>query len=229
VVDIREGAAIDQLPALLKRIRRQLPARLLFLEADDPVLIRRFSETAASAPFGNRQSVAESVRLERERIAPIRRAGRSDHQYQPVQRPRAAGDHPQRVPRAKVEPERVGAGDPASVIATECLPIATWCSTCAFFRIRTTSRPSRNLSGKHPSVARYIRSFPQTIEFIDRISELADLSDPTLYFAKARAYLTISFGCTGGHHRSVLIANEIRKRLGAAGVPGEGDAPGCEK
>src|SRR5271154_4127982 len=45
VVDIREGAALDQFPALLKRIRRLVPARVIFLEADDAVLIRRFSET----------------------------------------------------------------------------------------------------------------------------------------------------------------------------------------
>src|SRR5580692_9461163 len=96
VVDIREGVAIDQLPAMLKRIRRLTPARLLFLEADDAVLIRRFSETRRPHPlqpyaFGyalpdpermrtprlaeaaNQNGVVESIRLERERMAPIRR------------------------------------------------------------------------------------------------------------------------------------------------------------
>src|SRR5258708_11607705 len=72
VVDIREGAAIDELPALFKRIRRQVPARLLFLEADNDVLIRRFSETRRPHPLGIGQSVAASIRRERERMAPIR-------------------------------------------------------------------------------------------------------------------------------------------------------------
>src|SRR5271155_5020023 len=66
VVDIREGAALDELPAMLKRIRKQVPARLLFLEADDAVVIRRFSETRRPHPLGIGQSVAASVRAERE-------------------------------------------------------------------------------------------------------------------------------------------------------------------
>jgi RNase adapter protein RapZ len=74
----------------------------------------------------------------------------------------------------------------------------------------------KHFSGKHPSVARYIRSFPQTQEFIERISDLLIYLIPH-YIREGKSYLTISFGCTGGHHRSVLIASEIRKRLAAAG------------
>ena len=72
------------------------------------------------------------------------------------------------------------------------------------------------LSGKNPQVARYIRSFPQTTEFISRISDLLVYLLPH-YIEEGKSYLTISFGCTGGRHRSVMIANEIRKRLAAAG------------
>ena len=74
----------------------------------------------------------------------------------------------------------------------------------------------KRLSGRHPSVARYIRSFPQTMEFINRISELLIYLLPH-YIREGKSYLTISFGCTGGRHRSVLIASEIRKRLQKAG------------
>jgi UPF0042 nucleotide-binding protein len=74
----------------------------------------------------------------------------------------------------------------------------------------------KNLSGRNPSVARYIRSFPQSIEFIDRISELLIYLIPH-YIREGKSYLTIAFGCTGGHHRSVMIASEIRKRLARAG------------
>ena len=72
MVDIREGAALERFPALFKRIRRQVPTRLLFLEADDSALIRRFSETRRPHPLGIGQSVAASVRRERERLEPIR-------------------------------------------------------------------------------------------------------------------------------------------------------------
>ena len=74
----------------------------------------------------------------------------------------------------------------------------------------------KKLTGRHPQVAKYIRSFPQTVEFIDRISELLIYLMPH-YIREGKSYLTIAFGCTGGHHRSVMIADEIRKRLGQAG------------
>src|SRR5207253_252644 len=74
----------------------------------------------------------------------------------------------------------------------------------------------KNLTGRHPSVARYIRSFPQTIEFIDRISELLVYLIPH-YIREGKSYLTIAFGCTGGHHRSVMITDQIRKHLSDAG------------
>jgi len=74
----------------------------------------------------------------------------------------------------------------------------------------------KKLTGSHPSVARYIRSFPQTIEFIDRISALLVYLLPH-YIREGKSYLTIAFGCTGGHHRSVMIAHQIRKSLAAAG------------
>jgi RNase adapter protein RapZ len=74
----------------------------------------------------------------------------------------------------------------------------------------------KKLTGRHPSVARYIRSFPQTGEFINRISDLLIYLLPH-YIREGKSYLTISFGCTGGRHRSVLITDEIYKRLKKAG------------
>jgi UPF0042 nucleotide-binding protein len=215
VVDIREGTALERLPALIKRIRRQVPTRLLFLEADDAALIRRFSETRRPHPLGLEQSVAESVRRERERLEPIRRIA------DPIINTSKFNVHELRetIHRSfrgqKVEPEilvqvtsfgyRHGVPPDSDLV----------------FDVRFLPNPNyipafKDLSGKHPSVARYIRSFPQTIEFIQRISDLLVYLIPH-YIREGKSYLTISFGCTGGHHRSVLIANEIRKRLNAAG------------
>ena len=67
-----------------------------------------------------------------------------------------------------------------------------------------------------PRVAKYIRSFPQTQEFIDRISELLIYLLPH-YVGEGKSYLTISFGCTGGQHRSVMIAEDVSKHLRKAG------------
>jgi UPF0042 nucleotide-binding protein len=74
----------------------------------------------------------------------------------------------------------------------------------------------KNLTGRNPNVARYIRSFPQTVEFVGRISELLVYLLPH-YIREGKSYLTIAFGCTGGQHRSVMIADQIRKNLAEAG------------
>jgi UPF0042 nucleotide-binding protein len=74
----------------------------------------------------------------------------------------------------------------------------------------------KKLTGRNPAVARYICSFPQTGEFIARITDLLVYLLPH-YIREGKSYLTIGFGCTGGHHRSVMIADQIRKNLAEAG------------
>src|SRR5262249_30978218 len=74
----------------------------------------------------------------------------------------------------------------------------------------------RELTGTDPKVARYIRSFPQSREFIRRISALLIYLLPH-YIHEGKSYLTIAFGCTGGQHRSVMIAEEVTNRLRKAG------------
>ena len=215
VVDIREGAALAGFPALYKRIRRKIPTRLLFLEADDAMLVRRFSETRRPHPLGAANSVAESVRQERERLAPIRRLADpiinttkfNVHELRETIHSAFRGQR--REPEILIQLTSFGFrhGVPAD--------------SDLVFDVRFLPNPNyipafKNLSGKNPSVARYIRSFPQTTEFIDRISDLLVYLLPH-YIEEGKSYLTISFGCTGGRHRSVMIASEIRKRLAAAG------------
>src|SRR5438270_1712654 len=72
VVDIREGEALQAFPATFERIRRQIPSRLIFLEADDATLVRRFSETRRPHPLGTELSVSKSIESERAQLASIR-------------------------------------------------------------------------------------------------------------------------------------------------------------
>lgn len=215
VVDIREGATLERFPALYKRIRSKVPTRLLFLEADDATLVRRFSETRRPHPLGANQSVADSVRNERERLAPIRRIA------DPIINTSKFNVHELRETihgafrGQKKEPE--------ILIQATSFGFRHGVPTDSdlVFDVRFLPNPNyipafKPLSGKNPSVARYIRSFPQTTEFIDRISDLLVYLLPH-YIAEGKSYLTISFGCTGGRHRSVMIATEIRKRLANAG------------
>jgi UPF0042 nucleotide-binding protein len=215
VVDIREGAALERFPAMFKRIRREVPTRLLFLEADETSLIRRFSETRRPHPLGIDQSVAASIQSERERMEPIRRLADpiintskfNVHELRETIHNTFRGQKHQPEILVQITSFGYRHGVPAD--------------SDLVFDVRFLPNPNyipafKDLSGKHPSVARYIRSFPQTMEFIERISELLVYLIPH-YIEEGKSYLTISFGCTGGRHRSVLIANEIQKRLASAG------------
>jgi UPF0042 nucleotide-binding protein len=74
----------------------------------------------------------------------------------------------------------------------------------------------QKLTGKHPKVAKYIREFPQTKEFLDKSADMLKFLLPH-YIKEGKSYLTVAFGCTGGQHRSVFIAEEMKKRLAAEG------------
>ena len=72
VVDVREGESLKGFPALYAKIRRSVPTKLLFLEANDATLVRRFSETRRPHPLGTNRSVQRSIQSERKKLAPIR-------------------------------------------------------------------------------------------------------------------------------------------------------------
>ena len=215
VIDIREGQNLKNFPAIFEKLRRRVPATLVFLEADERTLIRRFSETRRPHPLGIDSSVLKSVRTERERLAPIRKV--ADH----IINTSKFNVHELR----DVIEDKFRDGRPESQIRIDITSFGYRYGvppdSDLVFDVRFLPNPNyipefKNLTGRHPRVARYIRSFPQTVEFIDRISELLVYLIPH-YIREGKSYLTIAFGCTGGHHRSVMIASEIRKRLGKAG------------
>lgn len=215
VIDIREGQNLRHFPAIFQRLRRRVPATLLFLEADERTLMRRFSETRRPHPLGIDSSVLKSVRTERARLAPIRKV--ADH----IINTSKFNVHEL---RDVIEDKFRDAGELSQIridITSFGYRHGVPPDSDLVFDVRFLPNPNyipefKTLSGRHPRVARYIRSFPQTVEFIDRISELLIYLIPH-YIREGKSYLTIAFGCTGGHHRSVLIASEIRKRLERAG------------
>ncbi len=215
VIDIREGGQLAQFPALFERLRRQTSARLVYLEADDATLARRFSETRRPHPLGKQISVAKSIKMERDLLAPIRKVADhiidtskfNVHELREVIGEKFSGGRNESSIRIDITSFGYRHGVPAD--------------SDLVFDVRFLPNPNyipqfKNLTGRNPSVARYIRSFPQTTEFIDRISELLVYLIPH-YVREGKSYLTIAFGCTGGHHRSVMIANAIRKRLARSG------------
>ncbi len=215
VIDIREGLGLKQFPAIYKKLRRRVRATLVYLEADDSTLVRRFSETRRPHPLGITTSVSKSIQEEREQLAPIRAV--ADH----IINTSKFNVHEL---REVIEDKFRGGREKANIridITSFGYRHGVPPDSDLVFDVRFLPNPNyipefKRLTGRHPRVARYIRSFPQTVEFIERISELLVYLVPH-YIREGKSYLTIAFGCTGGHHRSVMIASEIRKRLAHAG------------
>lgn len=215
VVDIREGEELKRFPVIYRKLRRSIETTLVFLEADEDTLVRRFSETRRPHPLGTTRSVARSLETERKHLEPIR----------------ALADHIINTSKFNVHELRKLIEDKFRG-AREESKIMVYVTSFGFrhglptdsdlvFDVRFLPNPNympefKELSGRHPRVAAYIRSFPQTMEFVERISQLLIYLLPH-YIHEGKSYLTIAFGCTGGRHRSVMMADEIRRRLSRAG------------
>jgi len=215
VVDIREGHGLEKLPRLLDELRTKLKVRVIFLETSDEALVRRFSETRRPHPLGTKQTVKAAIQLERRILAPIRSKADIvvDTSKFTVHELRAhiierfqETTHGKSIFISAVSfGYKQGVPDDADLV----------------FDVRFLPNPHfipelRPFTGTHTKVAKYVMSFPQTREFIKRIADLLVYLLPH-YIREGKSYLTVAFGCTGGQHRSVLIAEEMQKALADAG------------
>jgi len=215
VIDVREGIRLDRFPAILKRVRKVLSTRVVFLEASEEALVRRFSETRRPHPMGRGETVLHGIRAERERLDPIRNVADIilDTTKFNVHELRA---------HINAQFER-GEGDHNLTISSTSFGFKNGVPTDAdlVFDVRFLPNPHfipefRPLTGRHPKVGKYIRQFPQTKEFLDKTTEMLKFLLPH-YIEEGKSYLTVAFGCTGGQHRSVFIAEEMKKRLAGEG------------
>ena len=210
LVDVREGVQIEQLPKIVRQLRRETPATLVFVEASELALLRRFSETRRPHPLKHDLPIREALKRERALMAPIRKVADividttkfNVHElrqfvtksfFSPGQSPMMVG--------VVSFGYRYGVPADADLV----------------FDVRFLPNPHfiprlKKYSGLDPRVARYIRSFPETGQFLKRIESLLKYLIP-LYVREGKSYLTIAFGCTGGRHRSVTLAAAIRAAL----------------
>jgi UPF0042 nucleotide-binding protein len=215
VVDVREGSKLERLPGILKSVKQMIPTKVIYLEASDAALLRRFSETRRPHPLGTDAPVKAALQEERRHLKQIR----------------ALADFVIDTSKFNVHELRAHLTHQFQTQASD-KNILVSCVSFGFkhgvpedadlvFDVRFLPNPHfvpefRPLTGRDPQVAKYIRSFPQTQEFINRISELLVYLLPH-YIREGKSYLTISFGCTGGQHRSVMIAEDVSKALRKAG------------
>jgi UPF0042 nucleotide-binding protein len=217
VIDIRAGEKLRDLEKTLSSLREfEFRLFVLYLEARDEVLVRRFSETRRPHPLITDKPLREAIRLERKRLRTIRdradiiidTSSYSIHQVKALVIDRFK-DRPR---EEKLVVHLVSFGYKHGVPLESDL----------LFDVRFLPNPFfvaglRMLSGRHRDVAKYMRSFSETEELVKRVRDFLKFLIP-FYVKEGKAYLTVGIGCTGGRHRSVYVVEELAKSLKIRGV-----------
>ena len=218
VVDVREGKMLDEFPGIYRKLksRKNLHPVLIFLEAAEPTLVRRFSETRRPHPLSPDRSAIEGIREEREAMGPIRKL--ADH---------VVDTSEMTVHELRHTFTGVGAGSApgAQLVVTVLsfgfkhgIPV----DSDLLFDVRFLPNPHfvpalRPHTGRDPEVVRFLDRSTATHEFLEHTLNLLKFLVPQ-YVHEGKSYLTIGIGCTGGRHRSVAIAEALKK--GLSGIPG---------
>jgi UPF0042 nucleotide-binding protein len=215
VVDVREGSFLTHFPRVFRRVRKipGLKPLLIFLEARDAVLVRRFSETRRPHPLAHDRPVLEGIHEERRRLKPIRALAdeiidTSDLTVYDLR------DAFMAVARG-TKRERPLQATLLSFGFKHGIPV----ESDLVFDVRFLPNPHffprlRALSGRDRAVMAFMKRHPATQEAVGRIASLLQVLIPQ-YADEGKSYLTIGIGCTGGQHRSVYVAEQLRRELGS--------------
>ena len=215
VIDIREPRFLTEFPRVLRDIRKKVPAKILFLDASDETLVKRFSETRRPHPLSRRKSTLEGVRLERKRLGDIKKmadevidtTGLNIAQLKELVTEKILNKKTRRMQIVLISfGYKYGVPlDSDLVFDTRFLPNP-------FYVDRL-----RDKSGKTRSVREFVLGSKETEAFLGELLRFLGRMIPR-FIREGKSHLNVSIGCTGGKHRSVVIADELRKSLrGASG------------
>ncbi len=210
VMDMREPGFLTDLPAALDQIKRKVSPHLIFLDASDETLLKRFSESRRPHPVTRRRSVIEAIRLERRRLAPIKNM--ADEVFD------TSSTNVSQLKELLTRRLVKGRKPTLQIVAVSFgykygVPL----EADLIFDTRFLPNPFyvdvlRNRTGKSRQVREYVLRFPETQEFLSKLYGFLDYLLPK-FIAEGKSYLTIAIGCTGGRHRSVVLAEELRDYL----------------
>ena len=216
VIDMRERDFLRLFPQVYKQVRAKgVRTGLLFLEAEDKVLVRRFSETRRPHPLAINQPAIEGIREEREALRPIRKMADlilDTSQYNVHQLREYIRDHY----------DLRGRGTPMIVSVTSFgYKYGVPSEADLVFDVRFLPNPNfvptlKKLTGNHAPVVKYMRKQKDTAAFLKQVGGFLQYVIPR-YIREGKSYLTIGIGCTGGRHRSVMISNALGAMLGKDG------------
>ena len=208
IIDIREGAFLAEVPEILDDLRRRVPnVSILFFEARDEVLMRRFSETRRPHPLAGSLPLPEAITREREVLQVLR--DRADLILDTSER------NVHELKRYLFD--RFSARDQAESLHVSVISFGYKHGlpqdADLVFDVRFISNPNfveslRELDGRDPSVTAYLGKQAEYGAFVERLEGLLGFLLP-LYVREGKSYLAIAFGCTGGRHRSVAVAERV--------------------
>jgi UPF0042 nucleotide-binding protein len=210
VVDIREAGFVKQFPNVFQSIREEVQPYLLFLEATDEVLFKRFSESRRPHPLASKKSVREGIALERKRLAKIKNLADEVLDTSFINVPELKEILTRQFLRKK------GLGLQIVVVSFGYkygIPI----DSDLVFDTRFLPNPHyidsmRNKTGKSEKVTQYVLQAKETQSFLIRLLRFVDYLIPK-FQDEGKSYLTIAMGCTGGRHRSVVLADTLKKHI----------------
>jgi UPF0042 nucleotide-binding protein len=219
VVDVRERGFVEAFPAAYRGLKRRggLAPSLVFLEADERTLLRRFSETRRPHPLAGAEPAIEGIRAEREALRPIRKMADvildtsrfTVHQLRDYVRERYD---------VRAESRRMVVSVLSFGYKYGVPPEADFVFDARFLPNPNFVPRLRRLSGADPQVVAYLSRQPETAAFVRRILSLVRFVLPR-HEREGRSYLTIALGCTGGRHRSVMLANAVGAAVRKKGFP----------
>jgi RNase adapter protein RapZ len=213
VSDVRGGEAFEGMGSVLDDLARNgVPYRLLFLEAADHELVNRFKETRRRHPLAEGGALESAIREERDLLAPLKERADTSIDTTDLSAARL-----RKVVADKMLP-KAGRGRLAVTFLTFGFKHGTPRDADLTFDVRFLPNPHyeddlRELTGLDPEVIGYVESSDGIHEFYDRLGPLLDYLLPA-YEAEGKAHLTVGIGCTGGRHRSVVIAEHLARQYG---------------
>ena len=216
VVSFREGHFLANFAKQLQDLRKRgLRVEVMFFEASNEILARRFSETRRPHPADRGKGLPDAIRTERKAMRPVREAAdevvdTSDHTVHSLR---------------KLLLNRFGASGEGGLMRVDVLSFGHRFGTPRdmelLFDVRHLPNPFfvaelRSLTGADRRVVKYLKDQPEVEETLFRFSDLLSYLLPQ-YQREGKSYVTVGIGCTGGRHRSVMVANELTRRLRRAG------------
>lgn len=209
-IDIRGGEFFDDLKSALEELTLSgMKFKVMFLEASDEILIRRFNETRRTHPLSHAGNTLEGITQERKRLLEIRSV--SDYIIDTTNMKTAQLS--EEIKKLLLSEDE----NPSFTISIQSFGYKHGVPLDAdiVFDMRFIPNPyylksMRNLTGNSEKVSKYVMKFPETQDFIKTIHDLTERLIPS-YIREGKFHLVIALGCTGGHHRSVAVANELSR------------------